>query len=114
MIVVATEAGLTGTVSRGRAGLIRQALIERKAAALGLGIIAFFVILAIAAPLIAPYSTTARSCAVFAPPSASHWFGCDDGGIDMLSEIISRGRISLIIGFAATPVAMLIGRGCRV
>jgi peptide/nickel transport system permease protein len=108
---IATEAGLTGTVSRGRAGLIRQALTERKAAALGLGIIAFFVILAIAAPLIAPYSTTARSCAVFAPPSASHWFGCDDGGIDMLSEIISGGRISLIIGFAATMIAMLIGGG---
>jgi peptide/nickel transport system permease protein len=108
---IATEAGLAGAVSRGRAGLIRQAITERKAAALGLGIIAFFVILALAAPLIAPYSTTARSCAVFAPPSASHWLGCDDGGIDMLSEIISGGRISLIIGFAATLIAMLIGGG---
>src|SRR5258705_5416028 len=111
MSAVATEAGLTGTVSRGRAGLIRQALIERKGAALGRGIIAFFVILAIAAPLIAPSSPTARPCPVFAPPSASHWFGCDDGGIDMLSEIISGGRISLIIGFAATLIAMLIGGG---
>jgi peptide/nickel transport system permease protein len=108
---IATEAGLAGAVSRGRAGLIRQAITERKAAALGLGIIVFFVILALAAPLIAPYSTTARSCAVFAPPSASHWLGCDDGGIDMLSEIISGGRISLIIGFAATLIAMLIGGG---
>ncbi len=105
MSAIATEAGLTGTVARSRAGLIRQAITERKAAALGLGIIAFFVILAIAAPLIAPYSTTV------APPSASHWFGCDDGGIDMLSEIISGGRISLIIGFAATLIAMLIGGG---
>lgn len=111
MSAIATEAGLAGAVSRGRAGLIRQAITERKAAALGLGIIAFFVILALAAPLIAPYSTTARSCAVFAPPSASHWLGCDDGGIDMLSEIISGGRISLIIGFAATLIAMLIGGG---
>jgi len=111
MSAIATEASLAGTVSRGRAGLIRQAITERKAAALGLGIIAFFVILAVAAPLIAPYSTTARSCAVFAPPSASHWLGCDDGGIDMLSEIISGGRISLIIGFAATLIAMLIGGG---
>jgi peptide/nickel transport system permease protein len=108
---VVPEARLAGTVSRGRAGLIRQAIAERKAAALGLGIIVFFVILALAAPLIAPYSTTARSCAVFAPPSASHWLGCDDGGIDMLSEIISGGQISLIIGFAATLIAMLIGGG---
>src|SRR5260221_8419562 len=111
MSAVATEPGLTGTVSRARAGLIRQALMERKAAARGRGIIAFFVTLAIAAPLIAPYPPTARPCAVFAPPSASHWFGCDDGGIDMLSEIISGGRISLIIGFAATLIAMLIGGG---
>jgi peptide/nickel transport system permease protein len=111
MSAIATEGGLTGTVSRARAGLIRQAITERKAAALGLGIIVFFVVLAVAAPLIAPYSTTARTCAVFAPPSGSHWLGCDDGGIDMLSEIISGGRISLIIGFAATLIAMLIGGG---
>jgi peptide/nickel transport system permease protein len=111
MSAIATEGGLTGTVPVARAGLIRQAITERKAAALGLGIIVFFVVLAVAAPLIAPYSTTARTCAVFAPPSASHWLGCDDGGIDMLSEIISGGRISLIIGFAATLIAMLIGGG---
>lgn len=110
MITVATEV-LGGPVSPGRAGLIRQAITERKAAALGLGIIVFFVILALASPLIAPYSTTARTCAVFAPPSGSHWLGCDDGGIDVLSEIISGGRVSLIIGFAATLIAMVIGGG---
>jgi len=108
---IATEAGLAGQVSRSRAGLIRQAIAERKAAALGLGIIVFFVALALAAPLIAPYSTTTRTCAVFAPPSASHWLGCDDGGIDVFSEIISGGRVSLVIGFAATLIAMLIGGG---
>jgi peptide/nickel transport system permease protein len=106
-----TESVLAGPVSPGRAGLIRQAITERKAAALGLGIIVFFVILALASPLIAPYSTTARTCAVFAPPSGSHWLGCDDGGIDVLSVIISGGRISLIIGFAATLIAMVIGGG---
>jgi peptide/nickel transport system permease protein len=111
MTAISTEAGLAGTVSRGRAGLIRQAITERKAAALGLVIIVFFVVLALAAPLIAPYSTTGRTCAVFAPPSGSHWLGCDDGGIDVLSEIISGGRISLVIGFAATLIAMVIGGG---
>jgi peptide/nickel transport system permease protein len=111
MSAIATESALARPVSPGRAGLIRQAITERKAAALGLGIIVFFVILALASPLIAPYSTTARSCAVFAPPSGSHWLGCDDGGIDVLSEIISGGRVSLIIGFAATLIAMVIGGG---
>jgi peptide/nickel transport system permease protein len=108
---IATEVGLGGQVARSRAGLIRQAVTERKAASLGLFIIVVFVVLAIAAPLIAPYSTTARTCAVFAPPSSKHWLGCDDGGIDMLSEIMAGGRISLVIGFAATLIAMLIGGG---
>jgi len=94
-----------------RAGLLRRVLWERKAAAVGLGIIVFFAALAIASPLLAPYSTTVQSCPVFAAPSARHWFGCDDGGIDLVSEIIYGGRISLIIGFAATLVAMLIGGG---
>ena len=111
MTAIASEGALAGPVSPGRAGLIRQAITERKAAALGLAIIAFFVILALASPLIAPYSTTARSCAVFAAPSGGHWLGCDDGGIDVLSEIISGGRVSLVIGFAATLIAMVIGGG---
>jgi peptide/nickel transport system permease protein len=88
-------------------GLLR----ERKSAALGLGIIAFFVLLAIVAPLISPYSPTAQSCGVYAPPSIHHWLGCDDGGIDMLSELMQGGRISLVVGFAATLVAMVIGGG---
>ena len=61
--------------------------------------------------VISPYSTTQQTCAVYAPPSAAHWLGCDDGGIDMLSEIMQGGRISLIVGFAATLVAMIIGGG---
>lgn len=116
MSLITTEAGTGAEIKpvRPRAGPLRAALTDRKAAALGLGIILFFVLLAVGAPLIAPYSTTAPSCAVFAPPSASHWLGCDDGGIDMLSEIISGGRISLIIGFAATLIAMVIGGGIGV
>jgi peptide/nickel transport system permease protein len=63
------------------------------------------------APYISPYSITQQTCAVFAPPSGAHWLGCDDGGIDMLSELMQGGRISLVVGFAATLVAMIIGGG---
>jgi peptide/nickel transport system permease protein len=94
-----------------RAGALRRIITERKAATVGLAIIIFFIVLALAAPLLAPYSNTAQSCAVFARPSGRHWLGCDDGGIDMFSEIISGGRISLVIGFAATLIAMVIGGG---
>ena len=94
-----------------RSGFFRIVLRERKAAVVGLAIIVFFVVLSIVAPYIAPYSVTEPSCAVYAPPSASHWLGCDDGGIDMLSLLMVGGRISMIVGFAATLVAMIIGGG---
>jgi len=103
-------------VPQGRGGFFLGLLRDRKAAAVGLGLILFFVVLAIIGPLISPYSPTAQSCgsgasAVFARPSMQHWLGCDDGGIDMLSELIQGGRISLVVGFAATLVAMVIGGG---
>ncbi len=110
-VVLDPGLAIEGAAVRSRAGFLRHVLLERKAATAGLGIIAFFVALAIASPLVAPYSTTAQTCAVFAAPSARHWFGCDDGGIDVLSEIIWGGRISLIIGFAATMSSMVIGGG---
>jgi peptide/nickel transport system permease protein len=99
-----------GTPPRG-AGFFLGVLRERKAAVIGLGIIVFFIVLAVVAPYISPYSASAQTCAVYAPPSVHHWLGCDDGGIDMLSELMQGGRISLVVGFAATLVAMLIGGG---
>lgn len=89
---------------------LRTILRERRAL-IGLGIIAFFVVVALLAPYISPYSATAQTCPVYAAPSARHWLGCDDGGIDMLSELMQGGRVSLMVGFAATLVSMLIGGG---
>ena len=94
-----------------RGGFFLEVLRERKAAVIGLAIIVFFIVLSVVAPYISPYSATAQTCAVYAPPSPQHWLGCDDGGIDMLSELMQGGRISLVVGFAATLVAMVIGGG---
>jgi peptide/nickel transport system permease protein len=94
-----------------RGGFLLGVLRERKAAVIGLAVIVFFIVLSLIAPYISPYSASAQSCAVYAPPSVHHWLGCDDGGIDMLSEIMQGGRISLVVGFAATLVAMIIGGG---
>jgi len=94
-----------------RRGFFLGVVRERKAAVVGLSIIVFFVLLAIVAPYISPYSASAQTCSVYAPPSIHHLLGCDDGGIDMLSELMQGGRISLIIGFAATLISMIIGGG---
>jgi peptide/nickel transport system permease protein len=101
----------TGGQPSTRSGFFRTVLRERKAAVVGLSIIVFFVLLSIVAPYISPYSITHQTCAVYAPPSGAHWLGCDDGGIDMLSLLMQGGRISLVVGFAATLVAMIIGGG---
>lgn len=91
--------------------VLRTALREQKATMLGVAILAFYLLVSALAPLLMPYPPNTQTCAVFAHPSSKHWFGCDDGGIDLLSEIMQGGRISLVIGFAATLVSMVIGGG---
>jgi peptide/nickel transport system permease protein len=94
-----------------RGGFFLRVLRERRPAVAGLAIIVFFIVLSLVAPYISPYSAAQQTCHVYAPPSPQHWLGCDDGGIDMVSLLMNGGRISLVVGFAATFVAMVIGGG---
>lgn len=75
----------------------------------GAAILAGFAILTITAPWIMPYSITEPSCRVFEAPSFSHWFGCDDGGIDVLSLTLYGGRISIMVGVTASLIAIFVG-----
>lgn len=83
--------------------------LHEPAAIAGMAIIALFLILGVFAPWLEPYSTTEASCGVFDPPSAAHWLGCDDGGIDVLSLLIRGGRISIAVGIAASLIAIGLG-----
>jgi peptide/nickel transport system permease protein len=80
-------------------------------AKVGLGVLLFFIAIAILAPWIMPYDVHTSVGAPYEPPSWQHPLGLDDGGIDMVSLLIQGGRISLVVGFAATLVAVLIGGG---
>jgi peptide/nickel transport system permease protein len=86
-------------------------VLRQPSAIVGLVIVGLFVISAVFAPLLEPYSTTNPSCGVFDPPSGAHWFGCDDGGIDVLSLVIIGGRVSMLVGLFATVIAMVLGAG---
>jgi peptide/nickel transport system permease protein len=94
-----------------RRGIVREVLLGQRVAVIGLGILIFFTLVAIFAPWLEPYSTTQQVGPVYAPPSSQHWLGLDDGGIDMLSEVIAGARVSMLVGFSAAAVAMLIGGG---
>lgn len=68
--------------------------------------------LAIAAPWIAPFAPDAIDLAGRrAPPSATHWFGTDDLGRDLLSRILYGARVSLAIGVLAAALTVALGAG---
>jgi peptide/nickel transport system permease protein len=94
-----------------RPGIVREVLLGQRVAVIGLVVLIFFTIIAIIGPWIQPYSTTQQVGPVYAPPSSQHWLGLDDGGIDMLSEVIAGARVSMLVGFSAAAVAMVLGGG---
>jgi peptide/nickel transport system permease protein len=98
-----------GDVSISRRRQLQHTLREHPAALCGLAILGFFVLIALLGPFFEPYSTTVQSGKVFGHPSVHHWFGLDDGGIDMFSETIQGARVSLLVGGAATLVSLGIG-----
>ncbi|MEX0832832.1 MAG: ABC transporter permease [Actinomycetota bacterium] len=89
-------------------GFIRRLLRERPQASIGLGMVILLALVGIFAPLIAPYEPLAAG-PLRAAPSAQHWLGTDDAGHDMLTLIMYGIRVSLLVGFAAAAVSMLIG-----
>jgi len=73
-------------------------------------ILLILIISAALAPWIAPYSYSFQNLELGAsPPSADHILGTDVLGRDLLSRILYGARISLLVGFVATGVALVIG-----
>lgn len=76
----------------------------------GMVLLGFLFALAVFAPWIAPYDPLEQDIVNrLMPPSAEHLLGTDTYGRDVLSRLIYGTRISLLVGFAAVAVAMVIG-----
>ena len=101
----------TAVQTRTRFGDFRQAFLGNKLAIVGLIIISLFVLMAIFAPLLAPYDPIKDQNLGdrFAGPSASHPLGQDELGRDILSRIIFGARVSLTAGLAAVVFATVFG-----
>ncbi|GCE78251.1 ABC transporter permease [Cellulomonas biazotea] len=88
----------------------RKLLFLRNAKALtGLGILAFFGVLAVIGPWIAPYDPSAVSADILQPPSGAHWFGTTHVGQDILSQVLVGTRGVLVVGLVAGVLATVIG-----
>jgi peptide/nickel transport system permease protein len=79
----------------------------------GLVMLALILAIAIAAPVIAPYDPEAVTQVtvddLYAKPSPEHWLGTDDAGQDVLTNWIYGARVSLIVGFFASFISIVIG-----
>ncbi len=85
-------------------------LKRNRLAMFGLGVIIFFIGVSILTPLIAPYAYETQDLSLgAAPPSLTHWLGTDTLGRDQLTRLMYGGRISLLVGFAATAVSLVVG-----
>lgn len=76
---------------------------------LGLIVTAIFLICALFAQLIAPYSLGEIVGDVWEPASAKHWFGTDNIGRDLLSRMIFGARTTVAIAAAATAISFTLG-----
>ncbi len=94
------------SVTRRAAYIIRRSPL----AVVGIVLILLVIVLAVFAPVIAPYNPQridfARS---FQPPSVSHLFGTDDLGRDIFSRVVYGARVSLKIAFVVVSISATLG-----
>lgn len=85
---------------------------QHRSGVVGLGILTFFVLMALAAPLLADadgLSVTKATGGVLESPSSTYWLGTDDDGRSVLTLLIWGSRVSLFVGLFATVISMVIG-----
>lgn len=96
--------------NRSELGAAMARLRKNKSAMVGLCLFLLLALLAVFAPLIAPFNYAQMNpIDKFQTPNAKHLFGTDEYGRDVFSRILYGGRYSLSIGLIATAISMLLG-----
>jgi ABC-type dipeptide/oligopeptide/nickel transport system permease subunit len=87
-----------------------RSLIANRAAMVSLFFIAFLVFIAVFGPYLTPYNPIETNMAnALKFPSAQHWFGTDQLGMDIFSRVIAGTRVSLTVGLLAVSIALTVG-----
>lgn len=90
--------------------ILWRRLMKNRLAVAGGCVVLFFIVIAVFAPLIAPYDPYKPSFGDrLAGPSSEHWLGTDNLGRDMLSRIIFGSRYSLLAGIVSVSIAAALG-----
>jgi peptide/nickel transport system permease protein len=84
-------------------------LQESRATQIGLAIVVFWVLVALVAPIIAPYHPNSLVGRINSPPSADHLLGTDNLGRDVLSRLVLGARPILVLAPISVLTAMLVG-----
>ncbi|MEW6400897.1 MAG: dipeptide/oligopeptide/nickel ABC transporter permease/ATP-binding protein [Chloroflexota bacterium] len=86
---------------------------RNRMALVGVAMLVLIVLVAILAPLIAPLdkgdAAPSTIFDIYNAPSAEHWLGTDDAGQDVFTNFIHGARVSLIVGFFAAFISVVIG-----
>lgn len=104
---------ITAEVERRRGGSRAKRLLylayRKPLGTVSLVLIITLVVVAISAPILAPYDPISQSQEVLRSPRGNHWFGTDNYGRDLMSRIIYGARISLYVGILATSMGTMVG-----
>jgi len=92
------------------ASLAVRAMLRHRSGMVGLVILLFLTVIAVLAPVLAPYDPLEmNSAARFQPPSPSYPFGADEFGRDILSRVVVGSRLSFQVGAVSVGIAFVVG-----
>ncbi len=93
-----------------RALILRLGIRSRASLWIGIAMLGLLLVCSLAAPLLTGYSPIRQNpAAILQSPSASHWFGTDQYGRDVLVRTLYAGRIDFLIGITLVGVAACVG-----
>jgi peptide/nickel transport system permease protein len=102
---LSTSPGRRWWSARTEAGRVwRQPVVVGALAVAGL-----WLVVALAAPLLAPYDPLQQTPAVYAPPGGAHVLGTDELGRDVLSRVIHGARLSIPLALTIVACALTVG-----
>lgn len=92
------------------ASAVKRLWRENKLAAASAIVILLFILAAILAPVLTPYTFDGMDLHNrLAPPSRAHLLGTDEAGRDVLTRMLYGSRVSLLVGIVPTVISMLAG-----